>query len=141
MEDGVAYSGTTIIGTTGGVRQGKLGAASTASACCAACRRNPVCRGFSFNKNAKLCYLKTLSDAGGAWQRREDEAFTSGMDPGPADLGVTCARGGCYSYIGCYNGSREQMFRDEISLKGKAVDANGCAAAALDAGYRCVTRG
>jgi len=141
MEDGVAYGGdpnqgTTIIATTLGMRQTTLGAASTVSACCAACKRNPACRGFSFSKTDKLCYLKTLSDAGGAWQRREDAAFTSGMVPGPSEPGMACALGGCYSYIGCYKDSWDRAI-DQLYVHDTGITVQECAAKALAAGYRC----
>jgi len=149
FDDGSLFSGTTIIRTASGSRQARLAAASTPSACCSACRRHPMCRGFSFHKRNKLCYLKTLSDAGGAWQRRKDADFASGMDPGPADPGVVCARGGCYSYIGCYPGRGDQVLTSIISsFKSLAYDGDdfieyqqGCAAAALEAGFRCVAGG
>jgi hypothetical protein len=129
--------GTTIISATGTIRHAMLGAASTVSACCAACRRHPMCRGFSFSKRDKLCYLKTLSDIGGAWQRREDAAFTSGMDPGPAEPGMACALGGCYSYVGCYKDWGDSR-RFPVWLRWANVDE--CAEAALKAGYRCVVQ-
>lgn len=71
-------------------------------------------------------------------QRNNDKAFTSGMDPGPAEPGVTCARGGCYAYFGCYKDNSSRVIPTKLSKDNVAVTVDGCAAVALAAGYRCV---
>lgn len=139
LQEKIEYHGTTIISSPGGVRQTKLGAASTLSACCAACRRNPICDMFSFDNRAKLCYLKASHGFSKQWFNAD---FTSGLNTDFLKKGteLTCALGGCYNYIGCYKDSSNRVIPTKLSLKDNAaVTVYGCAAAALTAGYRCAT--